>query len=138
MKILDKEGHHSIHVLRPSTCSAFFGRTMLKLQKFYNYIFNSRIFLQHPTSSVIGTGGNRGIEAEVGSTSNSVIWTVPSLKGSTTKIYAICNGSANSIGRVWPNRHIPCHVEAPFQNEPFFVQRSSFSSLSLLCSSPGL
>lgn len=127
-----------MHVLRSSTCSAFFWRTMLNLQKLYNYIFNSRIFLQHPASSVIGTGGNRGIELEVGSTSNSVIWSVPSLKGSITKIYAICNGSANSILRVWPNRHIPCHVEAPFQTESFFLQRSLFSSLYLLCSSPGL
>jgi len=66
--------------------SAFL-RGMVKLQKLYDFILNSRIFLGCPTSYVIDTGENRGIESELGSTSNSVIKAVASLKGSTTRIY---------------------------------------------------
>ena len=66
--------------------SAFL-RGMVKLQKLYDFIFNSRIFLGCRTSSMIGMGENREIESEVGSTSNSAIKAVASLKGSTTRIY---------------------------------------------------
>ena len=66
--------------------SAFL-RGMVKLQKLYDFILNSTIFLACPTSYVIDTGENRETESELGSTSTSVIKAVASLKGSTTRIY---------------------------------------------------